>query len=155
QYEADGLAFPIPVLTADEVSTYRAACDDLEARLGGKPRTIEVRQMHLHFAWAYELATHPRVLDGVETLLGPNLLIWATELSAKHPRDATVSIGWHRDRSYMGFEGGATTTAWVALSESTRANGCMRAAPGPERREIAVADLTEDTRCAVGPNEPT
>jgi ectoine hydroxylase-related dioxygenase (phytanoyl-CoA dioxygenase family) len=57
------------------------------------------------------------------------LLIWATELFAKHPQDANVAIGWHRDEPYMGFEPTSTTTAWIALSDSTPANGCMRVVP--------------------------
>src|SRR5579862_2459451 len=88
RYEREGILFPLPVLSAAEVQAYRAACDDLEAQLGGKPRTIEVRQMHLHFPWACALATHPAILNAVESLLGPNLLIWATELFAKHASDA-------------------------------------------------------------------
>src|SRR5436309_754596 len=127
RYAGDGLVFPIPVLSPAETARYRAACDELEGRLGGKPRTVEVRQMHLHLPWAYELATHPRILDAVESILGPDLLIWATELFAKHPRDSAVSIGWHRDRPYMGFAAETTATAWVALSPSTPANGCMLA----------------------------
>jgi hypothetical protein len=136
RYHDDGLVFPVHVLTEEEVDTYRRACDDLEARLGGRPRTIDVRQMHLHFPWAYALATHPRILDAVEDVLGPDLIVWATELFAKHPHDEAVSIGWHRDRRYMGFDSGATTTAWVALGESAAANGCMRAVPGPGRRDF-------------------
>jgi Phytanoyl-CoA dioxygenase (PhyH) len=127
-FDKDGLAFPIRVLSSAEVDRYRAACDALETHLGGKPRTIEVRQMHLHFRWAYELATHPRILDAVEELLGPDLLVWATELFAKHARDEFVSVGWHRDRPYMGFAG-PVATAWVALGQSSAANGCMRAMP--------------------------
>ena len=94
RYQQDGIVFPVRVLSADEAQGYRAACNWLEEQLGGKPRTVEVRQMHLHFSWAYRLATHPRLLDAVEDLLGPNLLVWATELFAKHPSDPTVSIGW-------------------------------------------------------------
>src|SRR5687768_3989161 len=94
RYEWDGIVFPIEVLAPDEAQWYRSACDRLEADMGGKPRTVEVRQMHLHFPWAWKLATLPRVLDAVEDLLGPNLLVWATELFAKHPRDPAVSIGW-------------------------------------------------------------
>src|SRR5262245_17674977 len=134
-YDRDGIVFPIPVLSAQEVDSFRLACDELESRLGGRPRTVEVRQMHLHFPWAHALATHPRILDPVQDLLGPNLLIWATELFAKHPHDSTVKIGWHQDKTYMGFDPRTTTTAWVALSESTPANGCMRAVPGPQRCE--------------------
>ena len=47
------------VLSAEEVRRFRAASDELETRLGGKPRTVDVRQMHLHFPWAYDLAVHP------------------------------------------------------------------------------------------------
>src|SRR5262245_27071796 len=103
RYRQDGAVFPLPVLTSEEVQRYRSACDELEASLGGKPRTIDLRQMHLHFRWACELATHPRILDAVEDVLGPNLLIWATELFCKHPHDANVAVGWHRDRTYTGF----------------------------------------------------
>jgi ectoine hydroxylase-related dioxygenase (phytanoyl-CoA dioxygenase family) len=129
QYELDGLIFPIGVLTPEEVAHYRSACAELEARLGGQPRTVEVRQMHLHFRWAYELATHPRVLDAVEELLGPNLLVWSTELFAKHPGDK-VAIGWHRDEDYTGFDPLLSTTAWIALSPSTPENGCLQVIPG-------------------------
>jgi hypothetical protein len=138
-YAQEGILFPVRVLSPEEARRYRHACDDLEAHLGGKPRTIEVRQMHLHFRWAYELATQPRLLDALADLLGPDLLIWATELFAKHPRDPAVSINWHRDRRYMGFVG-ETATAWVALTESTVANGCMRAVPGLARGELRSSD---------------
>src|SRR5262245_25953362 len=117
RYERDGIVFPIRVLSREEARKYRRACDELESHPGGKPRTIEVRQMHLHFRWAYDLAAHPRILDAVTDLLGPNLLIWATELFAKHPQDASVAIGWHRDQPYMGFDAANTVTAWVALGD--------------------------------------
>jgi hypothetical protein len=135
RYDEDGIIFPVRVLSPDEARGYRAACDALETQLGGKPRTIELRQMHLHFPWAHALATHPRVLDAVEDLLGHNLLVWATELFTKHAHDPTVSIAWHRDRPYMGFDPKSAVTAWIALSDSKPANGCMRAVPGLSRFE--------------------
>jgi non-haem Fe2+, alpha-ketoglutarate-dependent halogenase len=139
-YDQDGIVFPIRVLTAPETLRFRRACENLEVQLGGKPRTVEVRQMHLHFPWAHALVTHPRVLDAVEDILGPNLLVWATELFIKHARDSAVSIRWHRDRTYMGFDPATTTTAWIALSNSNAANGCMCAAPGPGRRQPATPE---------------
>jgi hypothetical protein len=133
QYAHQGVAFPVPALTPDEALTFRLACDDLEARLGGRPRTVEVRQMHLHFPWAYTLATHPRILDAAEDLLGPDILVWATELFNKGAGTGTIAVGWHRDRPYLGLQGGATVTAWVALSDSTPSNGCLRAVPDQDR----------------------
>jgi ectoine hydroxylase-related dioxygenase (phytanoyl-CoA dioxygenase family) len=140
QYRREGFTFPVSVLSSAQARANRAACDELEVRLGGKPRTIQVRQMHLHFPWAWELASHPAILDAAQEILGPDLVIWATELFAKHAQDPSVSIGWHRDRPYMGLAGdGVTTTAWVALSDSSVANGCMCALPldRPQPREDA------------------
>ena len=134
QFWDEGIVFPICVFAAEEADTYRRECDLLETQLGGRPRTVEVRQMHLHFPWAYRLATQARLLDAVEDLLGPDLLIWATELFAKHPEDRVVSIGWHRDGAYMGLDPNQTLTAWVALSPSNASNGCMRVVYEADRR---------------------
>lgn len=133
-FRLDGLAFPIPVLNSEEAEQYRLRCEELEMRLGGRPRTVEVRQMHLHLPWAHSLATHPRILATVSRVLGPDLLIWATELFAKPPEDETVSIGWHRDEPYLGIAPRWCATAWVALADSTVENGCMQAIPGPDHR---------------------
>jgi hypothetical protein len=139
RYREQGIVFPIRVLEPEEANRYRARCDELETLLGGRPRTVEVRQMHLHFRWAYELATQRRVVEAVGELLGPNLLVWATELFSKHPQDSRISIGWHRDRPYMGFDSSTTATAWIALSDSNAANGCLRVIPGPDRGSKQVA----------------
>src|SRR5262245_51563252 len=129
RYRSDGLAFPVAVLSSPEVAHFQAACYALEGLFGRRPRTIDVRQMHLHYRWAHDLATHPAILDTVEDVLGDRFVVWATELFVKPPRDAAVSIGWHCDEPYLGLTSGRSTTAWVALSPSTPANGCMRVLP--------------------------
>lgn len=150
RYEHDGVLFPVPVLTGEELKRYRGACDRLEEQLGGRPRTVETRQMHLHFRWAYELATHALVLDAVELLLGPNLLIWATELFIKHPGDG-ISVGWHRDEDYTGIDPALATTVWIALAPSTPENGCLHVVPGSHRLETLATDCDVAT---VAPVEP-
>jgi len=132
-YFRDGILFPLPALVPRETAGYRMAADKLELALGGRPRTIEMRQMHLHFPWACALATHPQIVNAVEDLLGPNLLVWATELFVKHPHDVNISVGWHRDGKYSGFGSRNSTTAWVALGPSTVENGCLRAVPASRR----------------------
>jgi non-heme Fe2+,alpha-ketoglutarate-dependent halogenase len=147
RYLVDGVAFPVAVLSPLEVAHFRTACDALEGLFDRRPRTIDVRQMHLHFRWAYELATHPPLLDAVEDILGGELVIWATELFVKPPGDAAISVGWHRDEPYIGLASGRSTTAWVALSDSGPANGCMRALP-------RSADTPPADRRAGGPLLP-
>ena len=145
RYRADGFVAPLPALTPSEAATYRAACDDLESALGGKPRTVQVRQMHLHLRWAYELAAHPHLLDTVEPILGSELIVWATELFAKHPNDPSVAIAWHRDAPYLGLASGDNVTAWVALADSTFENGCMRVLPRTAERRVAIRDGDQPT----------
>ncbi|MDA2928598.1 phytanoyl-CoA dioxygenase family protein [Acidobacteria bacterium AH-259-O06] len=123
-YEENGVVFPIPVLTSEEVSRFRTKVEELEARLGGKPKAVELAQSHLHFRWAYELSTHPAVLDAVEDVLGPNILVWTTSIFAKHPHDASY-ISWHQDGTYWGLDSTRLTSAWIALTDSRVENGCM------------------------------
>jgi non-haem Fe2+, alpha-ketoglutarate-dependent halogenase len=147
-FRDEGVVFPLRVLSPVEAEQYALACDALESQLGGRPRTIEVRQMHLHFPWAYRLATHPCVLDAVEDLLGPDLIVWATELFAKHPLEAAVSIGWHRDGPYMGLDPERTVTAWIAVSSSHRENGCMRIVRERNRQDRAAWSSRRDSAAA-------
>ena len=69
----DGVLFPIPVLTADEVLGFRSALDEVEARNGGVLKRLD--NSHLFFRWAYRLATHPAVVDAASAVLGDELLI--------------------------------------------------------------------------------
>src|SRR5258708_6330488 len=75
------------------------------------------------------MITQPSVLDAVEEVLGPNLIVWNTRWFTKMPGDKTY-ISWHQDATYWGLHPPKVTTAWLALSESTPENGCMRVIPG-------------------------
>jgi hypothetical protein len=55
----NGILFPLPVLTSEETRRYRESYLEFEHRLGGHPKATELSQTHLHFPWAYELATPP------------------------------------------------------------------------------------------------
>jgi non-heme Fe2+,alpha-ketoglutarate-dependent halogenase len=131
RYEDDGCLFPLPVLTAAEVAQCRGELEALEARLGGKPRPIGLA--HLFFRWAHDLALHPRVLDAVEAVLGPDLLVNGGLILCKYPHDPAF-VAWHQDGTYSGLHATPNTSAWIALSPSTAANGCMRVIPGSHRR---------------------
>jgi hypothetical protein len=135
RYHRDGIIFPVPALTPGEAARFRAAFEDVTARLGGRPTSQDLSQTHLYFPWAYELATHPAILDAVEAVLGPDLLVWTVSIFAKYPRDPGY-ISWHQDGTYWGLDSPQVTTAWVALTDSVVANGCMRVVSGSHRNPI-------------------
>ena len=129
RYERQGVLFPVPVLTTAEVARFRAAVEDLEMRLGGRPKPTAMMQPHLFFPWAYELVTHRAVLDAVEPILGPDILVHSVSIFSKHPRTADF-VSWHQDGYYWGLDAPRLTSAWIALTDSTAENGCLRVVPG-------------------------
>jgi len=151
QYERDGIVFPIPVLTPEETGRFRRSFEEVADRLGGRPVAQELSHTHAYFRWAYDLATHPRVLDAVEDLLGPDILVWTVSIFPKYPRDPGF-ISWHQDGTYWGLDSVRVTTAWIALTDSTVENGCMRVVPGSHRRPILPHRDTyaEDNRLSRG-----
>jgi hypothetical protein len=135
QYHRDGFLAPIPVLSMEEVRHFREAYEDLEAALGGKPKATDLAQLHLNFPWAWDLMHHVTVLDAVEDVLGADVLCWASSVFPKQPRDPGF-ISFHQDATYWGLDSPQVTTAWVALTESTPENGCMRVVPGTHTHRI-------------------
>lgn len=124
-YRRDGVLFPISVLDQDEVAGFRSCLQQLELRLGGSPKSHELSQCHLHFGWAHRLVSHPRILDVVEDIIGPDIVVHATSIFLKRPYDAAY-VSWHQDGYYLGLDRPDFVSAWVALTESNTENGCLR-----------------------------
>jgi non-heme Fe2+,alpha-ketoglutarate-dependent halogenase len=134
-YRRDGYLSPIPVLSPDEVARYRSAVEELEERIAGIADISRLYQPQLHYAWAYELATHPRLLDAIECLLGPDILIHSASIFSKGPQ-TRAHVDWHQDAAYWGQDIPAAASAWVALTPSTAENGCLRVLPGSHTRGV-------------------
>ena len=135
EYQERGILFPLPVMSGDEAARYLEAANVLEEALGGNCKPVELSQMHLYYQWAYELITHPAILDAVESILGEDLIVWSAGLFPKHPGQGTI-VGWHQDGTYWNLDSQQVVTAWLALSESNAANGCMRVIPGTQEWSI-------------------
>lgn len=134
---ADGFLFPTRVLAADDARTIGAELLALEGHHGPellKPFEEYARtNFHLVSTAAARLAHHPAVVDAVESILGPDLLVWMVELIVKHPHsDAILTV--HQDLQYWGFDhSDREVTAWIALSDATIANGAMTFVRGSHR----------------------
>jgi non-haem Fe2+, alpha-ketoglutarate-dependent halogenase len=131
QYQDQGYYSPIRVMPRAEADALRAKLEDFEADAGilaGKLR----HKSHLLFTWLNDLIRHPRILDAVEDVLGPNILCWGSSFFIKEPRNPAF-VSWHQDSTYWGLDPADVMTAWVALSDSTAANGAMRVIPGSHK----------------------
>jgi ectoine hydroxylase-related dioxygenase (phytanoyl-CoA dioxygenase family) len=75
------------------------------------------------------------VLDAVEDVLGPDILVWTVSIFPKHAHDPAY-VSWHQDGTYWALDTTQVATAWIALTDSTVENGCMRVVAGSHLRPI-------------------
>lgn len=134
QYEREGIVFPIKVFSAEEAGRFRTEIESVVDDCGTGPlRRLD--SLHLFFDWAYKLVTHQALLDTIEGLLGTELLIDGTLVFYKPPHDSSY-VSWHQDSVYSGWHLTPSTSAWIALTPSHRANGCMRVIPGSHKQGL-------------------
>jgi len=139
QYHEDGYFAPVRALDTDEAAAVRHKLETHEAS-HGKLTGHQRHKSHLLFTWLDELIRHPRILDAVEDVIGPNILCWGSSFFIKEPRNPGF-VSWHQDSTYWGLDPADIVTAWVALSDSTVANGAMRVVPGThEMEQVAHRD---------------
>jgi hypothetical protein len=132
QYRREGYVFPIDCLTLDEVRYYRSRLEDFEREQGdtfGRLPDLVRSKSHLLFTWMDELVRHPKVLDAVERIIGPNILLYHLTSWLKEPNEPS-HVSWHQDGTYFGLEPAEQITAWIALTDSTPEMGCIKLLPG-------------------------
>jgi non-haem Fe2+, alpha-ketoglutarate-dependent halogenase len=132
QYQHDGFLFPVDCLTAEEVRYFLGRLQDFERQQGdtfGKLPDLVRSKSHLLFTWMDALVRHPKVLDAVESLIGPNILIYHLTSWLKEPNEPS-HVSWHQDGTYFGLEPYEQITAWIALTDATPEMGCVKIIPG-------------------------
>jgi ectoine hydroxylase-related dioxygenase (phytanoyl-CoA dioxygenase family) len=135
EYRMNGCLSGIPVLNQAESDDIRVQFDALEAREGREKARIGLVDRHFDQEFIWRLAIHPQILDVVEAVIGPNLLLLATHFFCKYGQEEKY-VAWHQDATYWGLQPPCTVTAWYAVDDSDRENGCMRVIPGSQRNGI-------------------
>lgn len=131
-FQRDGFLFPIPVMTAEEARRYRRELETYEQSNGGPISSNMRHKVHLLFTWANALVHHPKILDAIEDVLGPDILCWTSNFFIKEP-GTPAFVSWHQDATYWGLSSDEVVTAWVALSDAPVESGAMKFWPGSHR----------------------
>ena len=112
-------------------------------------------------AW-FDYATLPPILDLVEQILGPDVILWGSQVFCK-PAQVGREVPWHQDGEYWPIRPLATCSVWIALDPATPENGCMRYLPGSHavgsayphrdsaRPRAGARDRTRQLRCGDRP----
>jgi non-heme Fe2+,alpha-ketoglutarate-dependent halogenase len=102
------------------------------------------RDRHLDCPTVWKLLQRPEWTERLAQFLGPNLLLWRSQLFLKNP--GAPEVTWHQASTYLSEEGYKATlypknrdplfqlTTWVAFDDVDLANGCMQFLKGTHRR---------------------
>ena len=142
RYPQEGFCLFHNILNTQEIIEVRKELDAMLANLperqtvykDGGNKEVDARPEYLtephpkHTFWL-ELCRHPRILDAVEEVLGPDIILIMSHLIVKRAEDG-LAVAWHQDNTYWhSVQGTDVTTVWLAIDDTDRANGCMQVIP--------------------------
>lgn len=150
-YRREGFVVPGFRLSAGQVTQLRAALDSV---IADNPDTRPERLVSIHTRHRgvegvrgnelfLELARNGEILDLVEQLIGPDLVLWGCQAFCK-PAGNGMEVPWHQDGHYWPIKPLATCTVWIAIDDSVIENGCLRVIPRSHREQTLCPHLKED-----------
>jgi chlorinating enzyme len=142
RFRREGVVYPLRCLAPAEASACATRLREFAARRGAALTGLLRFKAHLRFRLLETIARNNAVLDTVEALIGPNILVFTSTVWAKEPGDRRY-VSWHQDSAYFGLDPHDEVTAWVALTDSRVDNGCLRIMP---RSHLAADFSHEETR---------
>ena len=102
-----------------------------------EPHTLDVRWL--------DVCRHPRVLDAVATVLGPNLILVYSSVFIK-PARGSGRVAWHQDNNYWpSVHGTDVVTVWLAIDDADADNSALQVIPGSHTgyREFATVPTAD------------
>lgn len=136
-FDRDGFLLPLRGVSPGEAARIRQRIEDAEraATRGGMTLFYNA---HLRHRWWLDLCTSPAILGPVRDLLGPDVLIWKSQLWIKEPGPAFV--GWHQDSSYWGLEPHDSVNVWMAITDVTENHGPLELLRGSHLEQLRTLD---------------
>lgn len=91
---------------------------------------LRIHMLHRKLELHERYMLHPRVLDVLQVLIGPDILALQTMLFLKPP--GKPGQGWHQDSYYIPTHADTLCGAWIAIDEADEHNGAMWMARGSQ-----------------------
>ena len=156
-YHEDGFVKPVRAFSPERAVELRKEIERIERQCANADKPIDINQYfrvngQIVIPLLYEIARTEAVLDAVESVLGPNLLVWSCELFIKEAGSEKI-VSWHQDMTYWGMGGSdKQATAWIAITNVSEEAGCMRFVPGSHKQQLIphVDKFSEDNLLSRG-----
>jgi ectoine hydroxylase-related dioxygenase (phytanoyl-CoA dioxygenase family) len=130
-YREHGFLIVRGLLDAGEVGELLDHVDELTA---GDPDLLRIHMLHRRLEIHERYLLHPRVVDVVAGLVGPDVLALQTMLFVKGP--GSPGQGFHQDSYHIVTEPDTLIGAWVALDRADTENGCVWITAGSQHEPV-------------------
>jgi hypothetical protein len=128
-FREQGWLAPMRAMDAEHAADCAARIAAYETKMGESAnRSLKIKG-HLAMPWVVELGRNPAILDVLEDLMGPDILLFGASIFAKGGKDRAY-VSWHQDSAYFGLDPHEEITAWVAFTRTTAENGALQVLPG-------------------------
>jgi len=133
-----------------ESSPFETRLADLFAGLSDKDFLKHGRSWRDRLTGYFELMSNPRILDAVESLIGPEIFsnpVYNTR--PKVPGVAAGAVPWHQDKSYWpGANANPVITVWISMVDATLENGCLHIWPRTHNTSLLSTHADNHTGAA-------
>lgn len=163
-FEEKGWVGPLDTFSLSEIQPVIECLENNShlIEIDGKPTGLKTynnimnvytpRDHHLFHKPIAEMFKSPKIVQRLNQLGEPNLLLWRSEVFCKFPGQGTVK--WHQVREFYwasdinyekqtlvypkGEENVLNLTVWVALDDATLENGCLRFANSSHKKLFKI-----------------
>lgn len=104
-----------------------------------------LRVRHLDSRTVYELCSARAIVERMQSLFGPDLVLWNSNLFNKPPAEPgrAEEYPWHQDHYNWNMEPVLNVSAWLAIGPATLENGCVEVIPGSHRQIVPPVKDTD------------
>jgi non-haem Fe2+, alpha-ketoglutarate-dependent halogenase len=142
----DGFIGPITLWTPEEMAEIRRKVDSVMERPSAVyPKAQnQLRDRYIDAPEFWEIISTPKLTERLAQLLGPNMLVWRSQIFNKKSGDPEIT--WHQASTYMAEQRVKATlepsnlnqlfqlTTWIAIDDAYYENGCMHFLKGTHRK---------------------
>ena len=151
-YHRDGYVVPAFSLSEEKLAGLRQA---LDAVIADNPDVRPEKLVSVHIEGRndegvvgnrsfLDIARDPDILDLVEQIIGPDIILWGCQAFCKPGGDG-LEVPFHQDGQYWPIRPLATCTVWIAIDDSVVENGCLRVVAGSHEPKSVVTHV-DDSR---------
>ena len=126
EVKKNGYFFPVKIFNHNESDQLKKEYYSSLEKINSKRLKFECKfKSHLIFNWVNNLIRNESILKIAREYLGNNILCWNSIIFDK-PANSKKFVGWHEDKTFWKLKNNNIITFSIAITESTKKNGCLK-----------------------------